>query len=317
MDAIVRRNSRWTRTPAHGARQTAQLSAHDVAIFEVLARYRYLSADYIHALVGGSFKYLTHRLGTLSREPNLFLVRPVQQRANAAANHSYLIYELDQRSIREMQERGLALQRPRPPASFAHELMACQIMASFELGARQPGARLITWSDILGSRNLPETTRSSARPFHIPVRFEDADAHAVADAQPFGIERSIGGQRSYYFCPGIEADCGTEPINASDFARSSIYRKFALYLAIEAQGIHRAHFGFPNFYVPFITTNAARLASMMAALERITEGRGSKMFLFKTFPACTSFERPPPPTGHMLTEDWQRVGHPPFSFLAS
>jgi len=135
--------------------------------------------------------------------------------------------------------------------------------------------------------------------------------------QPFGIERSIAGQRSYYFCPGIEADCGTEPIDASDFARFSIYRKFALYLAIDVQGIHRAHFGFPNFYVPFITTNATRLASMMAALDRVTEGRGSKIFLFKTFPAYTSFEKPPLPSGDMVTEDWQRVGHPPFNFLTS
>jgi hypothetical protein len=303
--------------PARGARQAAQLSAHDLAIFEVLARYRYLPADYIHALVGGSFKYLTHRLGVLSREPNLFLIRPAQQRVNAAANHRYLIYELDQRGVRALQEHGLSLQRPRPPASFAHELMCCQIMASIELGARQSGVRLITWRDILNSRNLPEATRCLAKPFHIPIRFEGADAHAVADAQPFGIERSIGGQRSYYFCPGVEADCGTEPIDASDFARSSIYRKFALYLAIEAQGIHRAHFGFPNFYLPFITTNAARLASMMAALERITEGRGSKVFLFKTFPAYTSFEKPPLPSGDMVTEDWQRVGNPPFNFLTS
>ncbi|HTV30511.1 MAG TPA: hypothetical protein VMF32_22395 [Xanthobacteraceae bacterium] len=317
MDAIVRRNSRWTRAPARGARQAAQLSAHDVAIFEVLARYRYLSADYIHALVGGSFKYLTHRLGILSREPNLFLVRPAQQRANAAANHRYLIYELDQRGIREMQERGLALQRPRPPASFAHELMACHILASFELGARQPGIRLITWTDILGSRNLPETTRRSARPFHIPIRFEGTDAHAVADAQPFGIERLIGGQRSYYFCPGIEADCGTEPIETSDFERSSIFRKFTLYRAIQEQGLHRTHFGFPNFHVPFVTTNAVRLASMMRLLERTTEGAGSRYILFKTFPAFTSFEKPLPPSGHMLTEDWQRVGYSPFNFLTS
>lgn len=302
--------------PARGTRQVAQLSAHDVAIFAVLARYRYLPADYIHALVGGSFKYLTHRLSILSREPNLFLVRPAQQRANAAANHRYLIYELDQPGIRAVQDHGLSLQRHRAPASFAHELMACQILASFELGARAAAVRLIAWTDILSSQNLPEATRCSAKPFHIPVRFEGADAHVVADAQPFGIERVIGAQRSYYFCPGVEADCGTEPIDASEFSRSSIARKFALYLAIEAQGIHRVHFGFPNFYVPFITTTSARLTSMMAALNRMTDGRGSKIFLFKNFPAYTSFERPPPPSGRMLTEDWQRVGHPRFNFLA-
>ena len=49
----------------------------------------------------------------------------------------------------------------------------------------------------------------------------------------------------------------------------------------------------------------------------MTRGAGSKTILFKTFPALTSFEKPRPPSGHMLTEDWQRVGHPPFNFLSS
>src|SRR4029077_19925925 len=85
------------------------------------------------------------------------------------ANHRPLIYELDQRGAQVMHERGIEYQRTRPPANFAHELMVCQIMASFELGARDTGVRLITWHDILRSRRLPETTRRSAKPFHIPV----------------------------------------------------------------------------------------------------------------------------------------------------
>jgi hypothetical protein len=56
---------------------------------------------------------------------------------------------------------------------------------------------------------------------------------------------------------------------------------------------------------------------MMDVLSRITGGSGSMIVLFKTFPAFTSFEKPPPPSGRMLTEDWQRVGHPPFNFLSS
>src|ERR1700686_2581300 len=117
----TKRNSRWTRSPTFGARKTAHLSAHDIAIFAVLARYRYLPADYIHALVGGNFKHLIHRLNVLSREPNLFVVRPAQQRANANANYRPLIYELDERGIRVLQERGGEYQRTRSPASFAHE----------------------------------------------------------------------------------------------------------------------------------------------------------------------------------------------------
>src|SRR5580692_9108432 len=104
METMPPRNSRWTRTPTCGARKAARLSAHDVAIFIALARYRYLPADYIHALIGGSFKHLIHRLNILSRQPNLFVARPVQQRENAAANHRHLIYELDQRGIHVLQE---------------------------------------------------------------------------------------------------------------------------------------------------------------------------------------------------------------------
>ena len=145
----------------------------------------------------------------------------------------------------------------------------------------------------------------------------NVSTHVVADGAPFGVARSDGTQTTHFFCPGIEADCGTEPIDVSDFQRSSLYKKFALYLAIETHRIYRAHFGFPNLYVPVVTTTAARLASMMRLLQRITGGAGSKNILFKTFPSFTSPEKPPAPSGHMLTEDWQRVGHPPFNFLTS
>jgi hypothetical protein len=194
-------------------------------------------------------------------------------------------------------------------------------MASFELGVRETGNRLIAWSDILQSQSLPDATRRSPKPFHIPVTVSIDGAslptHVIADGAPFGIARSVDGRTAYFFCPGVEADCGTEPIDASDFQRSSLFKKFLLYLIVDAQGIHRSHFGFPNLYVPIVTTNTARLASMMRLLERITDGGGAKNILFKTFPAFTSPGIPPAPSGHMLTGDWQRVGFPPFNFLTS
>ncbi len=45
----------------------------------------------------------------------------------------------------------------------------------------------------------------------------------------------IEGTRSYLFFPGIEADCGTEPVEANGPERSSIAKKFAAYLAIAEQ----------------------------------------------------------------------------------
>jgi hypothetical protein len=135
-----------------------------------------------------------------------------------------------------------------------------------------------------------------------------------ADGFPFGIERTRAGKRTYLFFPGIEADCGTEPLDPAAADRTSIHRKFAAYLAIVACGIHHSHFGFPNFFVPFVAPTRVRMQSMMKLLQRVTGGRGSKMFLFKTFPSFTSVEKPPTPPGHMFSEPWLRVGFEPFSF---
>ena len=318
-----RRNSRWGDAPLldkDGRAKLAAITDRDIAgIFKPLLRYRYLPVDFIHALGGGSLGYLVDRLNLLSRRPNVFVRRPVQQRANAFANRYRLIYELADKGLRVMEERGFEFQRSRAAGSFAHELMTCEIMASFELGARDAGVWFITWQDILKSQALPESTRQSPRPFHIPVRVmidgAPRDIHIAADGHPFGVGRPRDGKTSYFFCPGIEADCGTEPIDASNFDRSSIAKKFTAYLAIREGEVHRSHFGFPNLFVPIITTNEARLASMMKVLERMTGGQGSRIFLFRTFPAFASCDRSPTPSGEMLTGDWQRVGYPPFNFV--
>lgn len=313
------RNSRWSRDPVvhDGAPVVARITEHDIEIFKLLARYRYLPADDIQAFVGGALTPLVRRLNLLSRKPNLYIQRPPQQRQSADANHRRLVYELDERGVGIVCDPGSS----HPPKSFhrnfAHELMVCRVRASIELGVRaDPFLRLITWTEILASERTPIETRRASRPAQIPVSISiNGEHHHMmirADGTPFGLELSRDGKRTYLFCPGIEADCGTEPVAASDFERSSIQKKFAAYLAIAQQNIHRSHFGFPNLFVPFITTTHARMESMMALLGRLTEGRGSKMFLFKTFPALTSAEPPLPPSGAMLTQPWTRVGADPF-----
>jgi hypothetical protein len=312
------RKSRWTRDPIVGQDGTAIAvfpTDRDIDIFKLLARFRYLPADYIHAFVGGNAKALGRRLNLLSRKPNLYLARPAQQRQSAAANHRPLIYELDERGSRVLRERGFSVPAKATHRNFTHELMVAQIMASIELGTKQcPHVRLIPWAEILASEKTPSATRDSAAAsirVSYSLNFESHTTEITADGRPFGLERSIDGVRTYLFFPGIEADCGTEPISASDSARSSIGRKLAAYGAIAQQGLHRSHFGFPNFFVPFITTNITRMRSMMELLDRMTAGHGSKMFLFKTFPSFTSAEASPPDS-RVLLEPWQRVGYPPL-----
>ena len=326
MDALVkkpRRNSRWTRDAVidDGRAIVVYPTDRDIEIFKLLTRYRYLPSDYIHAFVGGSMSALSRRLNFLSRKPNLYLARPHQQRETADANHRHLIYELDERGSRVLKERGLSFLPKSYHRNFAHELMVAQIMASFELGTRErANVRLITWPEILANPATPEATRQSPTAASIPVTFtahgERHSMHVNADARPFGIERLIDGSRTYLFFPGIEADCGTEPIEAGSFERSSIAKKFAAYIAVADQGIYRSHFGFPNFFVPLIAPARVRMESMMTLLQRMTGGRGSKMFLFKTFPVLSSVERSPKAGGHMLTEPWLRAGFAPVSLTA-
>ena len=326
MDAIVNkptRNSRWTREPvaADGRAVVVYPTDRDVEIFQVLTRYRYLPSDYIHAFVGGSIDALSRRLGYLARKPNLYLARPRQQRDTADANHRHLIYELDPRGALVLKERGFPVLPKSYHRNFSHELMVSQIMASFELGTRErTSVRLITWPEILANPTTPEATRQSPTAAAIPVTFsvqgERHSMHVNADARPFGIERIIDGSRTYLFFPGIEADCGTEPLEAAGFERSSIAKKFAAYIAIAEQGIYRSHFGFPNFFVPMVAPTRVRMESMMTLLQRMTGGRGSKMFLFKTFPVLSSVERLAEAGGHMLTEPWARAGFEPLDLTA-
>ena len=316
------RNSRWSRDPViapSGAAIAVCPTERDVEIFRLLDRFRYLPSDYIHAFVGGSEKALSHRLNLLSRKPNLYLSRPQQQRQCADANYRRLIYQLDERGSRFLRERGFPASIRGYHRNFPHELLVAQITASIELGVREStNIRLITWGEIAARESTTLSTRRSERPNAIPVSYslrgEHRSEYVVADARPFGLERVIDSRRSYLFFPGIEADCGTEPIDARDADRSSIAKKFAAYMAIAHRGIHRSHFGFPNFFVPFVTNGAARMDSMMQALDRLTNGQGSKIILFKHVPGFASSEKPLPAGGHMLSLPWRRVGFPSLSF---
>src|SRR5665213_164591 len=152
MDQRIR-NSRWDREPKldrAGRPIVARLSEDDLAILELLGRYRYLPSDYLAALTGRSLPALQARLEILCRKPNCYISRPHQQRDNADANARRLIYELDDKGGEELRNRGLLYSRKKYLRNFAHELMACTIAASFEIGAQtNRGIRIIGWQELI------------------------------------------------------------------------------------------------------------------------------------------------------------------------
>jgi hypothetical protein len=311
------RNSRWDREPrldGDGRPAVAHLSDADITIFKLLARYRYLPSDYLAALTGRSLPALQARLELLSRRPNCYIGRPLQQRATASANCRRLVYELDDKGVEELRKRKFPHLQKKYRRNFAHELMASTVAASFQIGAAaDPRIRIIGWHELLDSPQMPAATKQLPHPQIIPISRDGRIEGIAADWRPFVIERSLL-SKTYVFVAGFEADCGTEPIDTSDMERSAIRNKFAAYLSCLEQDVPRRHFGASTFMVPFVTTSAARMRSMIALLGRLQPGPYAKRFLFKHVPAFGAFEKPAPATGHMLTEPWQRAGFDPFCF---
>ena len=311
------RNSRWDREPKRnksGKPFIARLSEDDIAIFKILGRYRYLPSDYLAALTGRSLPALQARLEILCRKPNCYISRPHQQRDNADANARRLIYELDDKGGDELRNRGLTYSRKKYLRNFAHELMACTVAASFEIGAKaSPNIRIIGWHELIDSPQMPAATKKLPNPQVLLYSGDGKQEEIASDWRPFVIERNFE-SKSYFFVFGFEADCGTEPIDTADSERSAIRNKFIAYLTALEHDVPRHRFGATTFIIPFITTTEARMRSMIALLERLRAGPLAKRFLFKHIPSFTSFEKPASPTGHMLTERWHRAGFEPFRF---
>jgi Replication-relaxation len=286
-------NSRWSREPRllDGKSVVARITPNDIRLLGLLAKYRYLQSDDIHAQLGGSLRYLIDRLDLLYRKPNQFINRPVQQRETANANYRPMVYELDTRGATALRELGHAVPAKTYHYNFAHELMVCRILASIELGAREAAARLIEWPEIY--EKLPEETKVLDEPHVIK-------GYKRPDSKPFGIHAD-----AYYFFAGIEADCGTEPINTSDLDRSSIHAKFLAYVEIARLKLYKTHFNFPNYFVPIITTTKTRMESMQRHLETLVKQQKIRpqeaaIFIFGTFPSLTSYAPREPANGRMF-----------------
>lgn len=281
------RNSRWDREPKldrAGKPAIARLSEDDITIFKLLARYRYLPSDYLTALSGRSLPALQARLEILCRKPNCYINRPHQQRDNADANARRLVYELDDKGADELRNRGVIYSRKKYLRNFSHELMACTIAASFEIGTKgRPDIRIIGWNELIESPQMPAATKQLTTPQVLLFSGDGKQEEIASDWRPFVIERNFE-SKSYIFVFGFEADCGTEPIDTADSERSAIRNKFTAYLTALEHDVPRLRFGATTFMIPFITTTETRMRSMIALLERLRPGPARQAFSFQTYP---------------------------------
>lgn len=311
------RRSRFRPAPSG---RSYRITGADLEMLQLLQRYRYLPSTYVAALLGLKGEYYKDRLTKLRHEAGS-IDCPAASWAAANARYRPAVYALTKKGEQVLKVRGLYRPAPKTGNEFNHELGVCLIRASFEIGAGEHGLQLISDEDILNHAACPPETRRLPEPWAIPVTFEWQGRsthleHVVkSDGEFFVLARPHAQGRTTLAFPGFEFDRRTEPLEPRDYERSSIKKKLLAFRAIASQGLYRSRFGLPNALIPFVTVNEHHMRSMMRLLEGITEGRGSKLFLFKCLPNFAAFESFPPPNGHMLSEPWERAGCPAFSIL--
>jgi hypothetical protein len=265
------------------------VTRRDIEIFTALSHYRYLRSMYLHAFAGGASETrFKERLGDLFHEG--FINRPSQQWQFADARCMPVVYEIDERAKRALNEYGGAEVPPRtflaPTAhrQFAHSLLICECLASIELAAlAKPGIRFIPWPEILA--RAPESTRSSAVPFRIP-----ASGGTIIPDGLFGLEYDSGVKKSYRFL-ALEIDRGTMPLVRSIGNQTSYLRKLAAYQEIIERQLQKTHLGVSTLFVLTVMTDKKRQAETIRLLDK--QG-GGPQFLFKSIsqlvrPAPRSF----------------------------
>jgi hypothetical protein len=310
----------------------------DVAILTLFQDFPYLSIPYIGELLGYEkqtviqnaspvirYPYLRKRLTRLRKDGG-YLKCPAESWRAANSRYRPAIYALTAKGKALLRERGLHCASMSPGNDFAHMFGACLVLASFRIGVVQrPSLRYISHEEILDHPACPESTRSAAEPFSIPVRYQHqgrsgpsfvVDTQKEHDWLPFGIGCTLedGRERKILF-PGIEFDRRTEPLETDNTDRASIVRHLLSILAL-LDGGYRRYFGLPSVYVPIVTIGETRKRSIERLLLKLTGGKGSERVLFKSLPDFASYEAPPAATDHMLSVPWDRAGFAPFDILS-
>ena len=304
----MQRRSRMKRQPT-GKR--VELSPRDLAIFELLTRYRYLRSTYIHAFVGGASETrFKERLGDLYHEGG-YLERPKRQWDCVNARYMPLVYENTLKAVEVLHALGGVVETipsKKSDRQFAHRLLTCEVLASIELAVRHyPGLRIISSSEILAK--APQHAAEALNPLALPVSVGRGRSNLVVPDALFGLEYAEGGQKSYRFF-ALEVDRGTMPVRRNRHGQTSYADKMEAYRRALALSAHKTYWGIPNLFVLTVTTSPHRMEHMLAALAGAATG--SKIFLFKNLKSLGLLEGKGRPVKGMLDEPWERAAQPPF-----
>ena len=158
-----------------------------------------------------------------------------------------------------------------------HTVSIAEFWVSLELATRgREDVRILDRSEIL--EDAPKSKRDRLVRLEASIRIGGVlKKNAVVPDALFGLRFNDETERFYM----LEIDRGEMPIERfKNTQRTYFAKKMLTYYQANRQQRHVHDLGIDNFRVLTLTTDAHRIELMLIALNKITEGRGSNMFLF-------------------------------------
>ena len=213
------------------------------------------------------------------------------------------VYELRSRGALLLVERDLWRPSDGSSDQFKHRFMRSVIRFSFAMAPREiAGLRLITEADILANSKCPATTRTEKYPSHVPL----GSYTLKPDGTLFGYEYTNStGAKAFMFFHGFEADRGTEQ-QSKAAERKTIAAMIRNYTRYFNERVYATRYGLSQASIPIVTNKPRRMLNMMEFVRTECPPGIQSRFMFKTIPDFR--EGFPPPTAHMVTEPWARIG---------
>lgn len=265
-----------------------RLTSRDVTLMTNIARLRLASAAQLAALDGGSQQNVARCLLTLWE--NKYLERPVAQidsrkRENGSRSTVYGLTRKGAGYLRrqgfDMNRRlldGIDNERGAGWRFINHSIGISEFFVRLELAARQrKDLRILERAEIL--EDAPKARNTRRVRLEASIRLGGVQKkHAVIPDGFFGLRFLKEEQESYFM---YEKDRGEMPIERrKNLHGTYIAKKLLTYYEASRQRQHVHELGIPNFRVLVETTTVDRVEQMLDALDEITEGKGSNIFLF-------------------------------------
>jgi hypothetical protein len=264
-----------------------RLTGRDVALLQNIARLRLAASAQLAALDGGSAQNVSRSL--LALWENGYVERPEAQVASRFLYEGSrpAIYGLTRKGAALLREHGLDVWRrlldglDKEQAAgwrfIEHTVSISEFMVRLELALRgRSDVRILERGEIL--EDAPKTNRDRMVKLEASIRLGGAlRKNAIVPDALFGL-RFNDEEESYFM---LEIDRGEMPAERYKNAQRTYFaKKMLTYYEANRQQRHVHDLGIENFRVLTVTTTSERVERMLAALNSITEGRGSNMFLF-------------------------------------